>query len=148
MRAWSVTVAVGLALFTPAPVFADLRHFEDAALHAIQFVDAQEGWAVGDEGVVWHTIDGGKKWERQPTGILAGAWSRLATFREEKFTSGEVDPLGGRSIRGVAWLDKRALAVGQGGLILTSQSNGVRWGFVNLGLPAEVLQALDFHAIH
>src|SRR5690242_9981505 len=47
---------------------ADLRNFADAALHAVQFVDEKEGWAVGDEGVVWHTVDGGQSWERQPTG--------------------------------------------------------------------------------
>src|SRR2546421_3864181 len=50
---------------------ADLRNFDDAALHAVQFVDRDEGWAVGDEGVVWHTIDGGRNWERQPTGVRA-----------------------------------------------------------------------------
>jgi photosystem II stability/assembly factor-like uncharacterized protein len=50
---------------------ADLRYFDDAALHAVQFVDANEGWAAGDEGVVLHTIDGGQTWERQPTGVRA-----------------------------------------------------------------------------
>jgi photosystem II stability/assembly factor-like uncharacterized protein len=259
MRASSLALALGLALI-PSSARAELRYFDDAALHAVQFVDAQEGWAVGDEGVVWHTIDGGKKWERQPTGtraslrdlhflnpyfgwvagreelpngggsvgvilftrdgglkwhrllqnampglnkvrfvddkigflfgdgsdqfptgvfktadggktwepvpgprspawlagafrngpsgLLAGAWTRLATFRQDAFATGEVDPLGGRSIRGIAWLDKRALAVGQGGLILTSQTSGAKWGFANLGLPPALLQALDFHAIH
>src|SRR5437879_5338350 len=63
MRASSLALALGLALSAPASARADLRNFDDAPLHAIQFVDAQEGWAVGDEGVVWHTIDGGKKWE-------------------------------------------------------------------------------------
>jgi photosystem II stability/assembly factor-like uncharacterized protein/tetratricopeptide (TPR) repeat protein len=57
-----------VALTAPARA-ADLRHFEDAALRAVQFVDAKEGWAVGDEGVIWHTIDGGKTWERQPSGV-------------------------------------------------------------------------------
>ena len=42
--------------------------FEDAGVHAVQFVDASEGWACGDDGVVWHSIDGGKNWERQKTG--------------------------------------------------------------------------------
>jgi photosystem II stability/assembly factor-like uncharacterized protein len=51
---------------------AELKpEFDDAALRAVQFVDRQEGWAVGDEGVVWHTIDGGGTWERQPTGVRA-----------------------------------------------------------------------------
>ncbi len=50
---------------------ANLPAFEDAALHAVQFVDREEGWAVGDAGVIWHTIDGGRTWERQPTGVRA-----------------------------------------------------------------------------
>ena len=44
---------------------------DDAPLHAVQFVDAVEGWAVGDEGAILHTIDGGKSWERQRSGTAA-----------------------------------------------------------------------------
>jgi hypothetical protein len=45
--------------------------YDDAALRAVRFVDKNEGWAVGDQGVIWHTIDGGKTWERQPSGTRA-----------------------------------------------------------------------------
>ncbi len=45
--------------------------FDDAGLHAVQFVDASEGWACGADGAVWHSIDGGKTWERQKTGTRA-----------------------------------------------------------------------------
>ncbi len=44
---------------------------DDAPLHAVQFVDPVEGWAVGDEGAILHTIDGGKSWERQRSGTAA-----------------------------------------------------------------------------
>ncbi len=44
---------------------------DDAPLHAVQFVDKVEGWAVGDEGAILHTIDAGKTWERQPSGTTA-----------------------------------------------------------------------------
>src|SRR5215471_11636596 len=70
----ALLVSIVVAFSTQA---ADLRFFEDAALHAVQFIDREEGWAVGDEGVVWHTIDGGKNWERQPSGTrasLCGIW--------------------------------------------------------------------------
>src|SRR6516162_569096 len=59
------------AALVPAASAGEPRTFEDAPLHAIQFVDDSEGWAVGDEGVIWHSIDGGKNWERQPTGVRA-----------------------------------------------------------------------------
>ena len=59
--------------FTPHFALAQtqLPFFDDAAIRAIQFVDTKEGWAVGDEGAIWHTINGGKDWERQPTGTRA-----------------------------------------------------------------------------
>ncbi len=48
------------ASVVPCSSAADLRQFGDAPLHAIQFVDRLEGWACGADGVVWHSIDGGK----------------------------------------------------------------------------------------
>jgi photosystem II stability/assembly factor-like uncharacterized protein len=259
MRPVLVALFLGAALL-PAARGADSRHFDDAALHAIQFLDSNEGWAVGDDGVVWHTIDGGRTWDRQATGVraslrsvqfltpfvgwiagreelangagsvgvllytrdgglkwqrllpnalpglnvirfadaqnafllgdgadqypsgvfkttdggrtwqpvpgpraaswqagdfqdgqsgaLAGAWSRLATLRATGFATADLDTLGGRSLRGLQLRGNRALAVGQGGLVLTSQSAGVRWGYADLKLPAEVLATWDFHALH
>lgn len=238
----------------------DKPSFEDAALHAVQFVDKNEGWAVGDEGVIWHTIDGGKTWERQASGVraslrglhflnpftgwvvgrieipggksegvllltndggqkwqramhgtlpglngvrfvrdlegylygdgsdqhpaglfrtenggrswhpvgggrtttwrtgwftptgegaLAGAWNRLATLKNARVTTTEVDALGGRAVTGVYFDGKQGLAVGQGGLILHSAGDqGATWSFVELkGLEA-VRPVWDFHGIH
>lgn len=65
------TALVVALVAAPAYAAGPLRHVEDAPLRAVQFVDANEGWAVGDEGVVWHTIDGGATWERQPSGVTA-----------------------------------------------------------------------------
>src|SRR5205085_4125050 len=45
--------------------------FEDAAVHAVQFIDKDEGWAVGDDGVIWHSVNGGAAWERQKSGTRA-----------------------------------------------------------------------------
>src|SRR5436190_24044288 len=57
---------------TPLAKAGDMRFFNDAALHAVQFMDdGLEGWAVGDEGVIWHSTDGGKHWDRQPSGTRA-----------------------------------------------------------------------------
>jgi photosystem II stability/assembly factor-like uncharacterized protein len=47
------------------PVSADLT--------ALHFVDANLGWAVGHDGVVLHTRDGGRHWERQLDGRDANA---------------------------------------------------------------------------
>ncbi len=91
---------------------ADLRNFEDAALHAIQFVDEKEGWAVGDEGVVWHTVDGGQIWERQPTGVRA-------SLRSLHFLNPYTGWIAGRE----------ELPHGQGsvGVLLLTRDGGLKW---------------------
>lgn len=38
-------------------------------LTAVQFVDAEHGWAVGHGGVVLHTQDGGRTWQKQFDGV-------------------------------------------------------------------------------
>jgi photosystem II stability/assembly factor-like uncharacterized protein len=259
MRPVLLALLVGAALALPARA-GNLSNFDDAALNAVQFVDREEGWAVGDEGVVLHTIDGGRTWERQPTGergslralhfltpytgwvvgreelphgagstgillftqdgglkwrraarytlpglnqarflddkigyvvgdgteqfptgvfvtndsgrswqpvpgprcpgwlavdfrdgqtgALAGAWSRLASFRQGNLAAADVDILGGRNLRGLKLVGDRAVAVGQGGLVLLSDTAGARWGYAEgLVLPPEVRAGWDFHAV-
>ena len=82
------------------------------AAGAIQFVDKQEGWAAGADGVVWHTIDGGGHWERQPTGTrtalravhFLNPYTGWAVGREEL-------PNGG----------------GSAGVVLFTDDGGLRW---------------------
>jgi photosystem II stability/assembly factor-like uncharacterized protein len=88
-----------LAALLPArfAMSAEKPSFEDAPLHAVQFVDANEGWAVGDEGVVWHTIDGGKSWERQVTGVRASLRGIHFLNPYTGWIAGRVELPGGRS---------------------------------------------------
>lgn len=41
----------------------------DARLNQICFLDAKQGWAVGDRGVILHTDDGGQRWLTQNSGV-------------------------------------------------------------------------------
>ncbi|MFO0801513.1 MAG: YCF48-related protein [Gemmataceae bacterium] len=245
--------ACGTAFAQPAIPFAD------AGLHAIQFIDKDEGWAAGDDGVIWHSIDGGKTWERQKSGtraslrsihfqtpyagwvvgrldtpnngpsvgvmlktadggltweevgtnvlpglhfvrfidekngfvcgdgsdsfpggmfstadggrtwkpvaasrvpgwraadfnstglhgILAGAWGKLGTLTVNGFKESELDPLSGRTVHAVK-LGKTSFAVGDGGLVLASADQGVKWGFANLGLSPATLANCDFKCV-
>src|SRR5439155_9001130 len=117
------TLAAGLLLAlavlpSPTPA-ADLRNFEDAALHAVQFVDASEGWAAGDEGVVWHTIDGGRNWERQPTGVRASLRSVCFVNSYVGWVAGREELPGGGSV----------------GTLLYTDDGGLKWRTAGNTLP-------------
>jgi photosystem II stability/assembly factor-like uncharacterized protein len=137
-------------------------------LNQVKFLDAKTGFIFGDGSDqfgtgVFKTTDGGREWKPVPgprsaswlagdfqdanTGILAGAWSSLALLRGDTFSKPSFDPLGGRSLNGMAIMPGRAVAVGQGSLILTSTSGGSAWGFGELKLPKDIRASLDFNAI-
>ena len=116
MRPLFAALCAGVAL-APAARAADLRNFEDAALHAVQFVDANEGWAAGDDGVVWHTIDGGRNWERQPTGVRA-------SLRAVHFLNPYTGWVAGR--------EELPFAGGSSGVLLFTKDGGLRWQRVTL----------------
>ena len=41
---------------------------DDAELTDVFFLDPDQGWAVGDRGVILHTEDGGRHWQVQRVG--------------------------------------------------------------------------------
>jgi photosystem II stability/assembly factor-like uncharacterized protein len=252
--------ALFAVLLLAAPVFAAPPVcLEDAPLRAVWFADAREGWAAGDHGVVWHTIDGGQTWEIQRTGtraslravhflspytgfavgrvelphdagshgvvlrtedgganwkeltsstlpglnavrfadenrgvvfgdgtdgfptgafsttdggkswsaitgpragswtsaamtnatsgIVGGMWGKLMLVRDGKLTAPELDPLGNRAVRGIVTDGTRAVAVADGGRILTSANSGAKWGFANLPVAQAAADAFDFRCV-
>ncbi|MCI0702979.1 MAG: YCF48-related protein [Planctomycetia bacterium] len=98
--------ASALPVFAQPPVA-----FADAGLHAVQFVDDREGWAVGDDGVIWHSIDGGKTWERQKTGTRASLRGLHFITPYTGWAVGRVESPTGVSI----------------GVMLKTTDGGVRW---------------------
>ena len=73
------------------------------AIHAIQFVDADHGWAVGSNSTILATVDGGQTWIPQTSG-------------------------GSYSLHSVTFLDgERGWAVGGGGTILATVDGGQTW---------------------
>src|SRR5215213_2667449 len=74
------------------------------AIHAVRFAaDKRTGWAVGADGVILHTADGGFRWE-------------------EQYAQTPV-PLYGLYVKDA----KTAVAVGARGLVLTTSNGGSRW---------------------
>jgi hypothetical protein len=42
----------------------------ESFLASLFFVDSQTGWAVGANGTIVHTKDGGQTWKQQPSGTI------------------------------------------------------------------------------
>ena len=111
MRSFSL-LALLLSVLPPAAAGAgEVLHHDDAALRSVQFVDEREGWAVGDEGAIWHTIDAGKNWERQPTGVRA-------SLRSLHFLNPYVGWVAGR---------EELPGGGSAGVVLYTEDGGLKW---------------------
>jgi photosystem II stability/assembly factor-like uncharacterized protein len=140
-------------------------------LNGVYFSNEISGFVCGDgsdafPSGMFTTEDGGRTWSpvqgpRVPSwhaacgspqsAVVAGAWSKLGVMRNGGYADADLDPLGGRAIRGLARLadphGAALFAVGDGGAVLTSGDFGKKWGFVNLGLPPATLAACDFKCV-
>jgi photosystem II stability/assembly factor-like uncharacterized protein len=89
-------------------------------LTSVQFIDAQHGWAVGHDGVVLASSDGGETW----------------SLLRKADKPGEV-------LLSVSFLDARhGFAVGQFGLALETRDGGHNWQ------PSSLVEALDDPGMH
>ncbi|MFO0935189.1 MAG: YCF48-related protein [Gemmataceae bacterium] len=94
--------------------------YDDAPLRAVTFVDKTEGWAVGDHGVIWHTVDGGKFWERQKSGTRA-------SLRAVQFLTPYTGYAVGRT--------ETPVTLGHsGGVVLMTKDGGLNWTEITSGL--------------
>ncbi|HZZ78880.1 MAG TPA: YCF48-related protein [Gemmataceae bacterium] len=106
-------LAIAIVTILTAPVIAgDFRHVEDATLRSVHFIDAQEGWVVGDEGVILHTIDGGRHWERQTS-------PTRASLRSVHFLTPFVGWAVGR--------EELPYGMGATGVVLFTRDGGIEW---------------------
>ena len=76
------------------------------------FVDSIEGWAVGADGLILHSIDSGKNWERQPSGSTARLNDIFFATPYIGWAAGEMA------------LDSE---LGTGGVILATANGGANW---------------------
>jgi photosystem II stability/assembly factor-like uncharacterized protein len=125
---------------------------DDATLHDVMFVDHDFGWAVGEHGAIWHTIDGGKQWFRQQSPVdvkLGGVW----------FASRELGwAVGGKSLpylhtsRGVVlrtidggqtWKEEMSFLPALERVKFFDNDNGVAWGRGSGGEPLGVFVTDD-----
>ncbi len=94
---------------------------DDACLCDVAFVDPQHGWAVGDHGVILHTIDGGRQWTPQDSGIAC-------TLNSVCF----IDDRIGWAAGGMAWPYLHDTS----GVVIATRDGGTTWQRVPVLLPA------------
>jgi photosystem II stability/assembly factor-like uncharacterized protein len=121
------------------------------------FIDANEGWAVGAVGLIFHTTNGGQTWLSQdwsglhidgvtpPTlygvrfldsqnGWVCGSKSTLLRTTDGGVTWEDVIPPIQSTYRKIARLDQdNGWIVGSGGVIITTLDGGMSWITLNSG---------------
>src|SRR5207249_426890 len=110
------------------------------ALYAVRFVDDQHAWISGQDGVILHTEDGGKTWQKQESNAIFqdtdGSKTQLYLFGLHALDQDHAWAVGDRSILtstvdgGKTWRARKvALAAGLEGHIARTADGGQRWSF-------------------
>ncbi|MDR5739384.1 MULTISPECIES: YCF48-related protein [unclassified Caballeronia] len=108
-------------------------------LLALSFPSARQGWAVGHDGVVLHSADGGESWTRQIDGRIAA--TSLPAYYKARIARGDtsVQPFldqltlnyrNGASLPLLSvWFrdEQHGLAVGPFGMAIATEDGGNRW---------------------
>jgi photosystem II stability/assembly factor-like uncharacterized protein len=146
-RAGSRLVAVGergIIIFSDDA--GDTWHQADVpvstSLTTVAFPTPEKGWAAGHGGVILHTTDGGKSWQRQLDGLEAARMA-LETARNAAAGSDAQDKTAAQLVRNAELLvsdgadkpfldlyfrnDREGLVVGAYGLIFQTIDGGQSW---------------------
>jgi len=94
----------------------------DIIYYSVQFIDAQNGWMVGEYGNIRHTSDGGKTWDSQHESLL----DEMVAKGEQR----DVMTLG--ALFRVRFTDKdHGIVVGAGGSVAVTDNGGQQWKWVS-----------------
>ena len=129
-------------------------------LQAVHFVDANTGWAVGDDGTILRTTDGGTNWSTQSSGTTVLLRDVHFTGASKGWAVGENGTIlhttdGGTNwsaqssgttqfLKGVHFTDaSKGWAVGENGTILHTTDGGTNWSAQSSGTIRNVT-GVDF----
>lgn len=125
--------------------------FQDRDLYSIRFApDGKTGWITGEDGIVFHTTDGGATWHRQKTGVTNNLFKVAAIDDQNAFVVGSDGIMirttdGGstwqklKSPKDMTWFDVEFTSsttgwiVGEFETILESTDGGATWQIVHGG---------------
>ncbi|HVO23419.1 MAG TPA: YCF48-related protein [Candidatus Margulisiibacteriota bacterium] len=100
----------------------------DPVLYDVQFVDANNGWVVGEFGKIYHTTDGGQTWTEQQLSLIGAE---------------VVDALDLPTFFGVRFSDAHTgLAAGLDGKIARTTDAGASWKFEKMKLEYPIVDPL------
>lgn len=139
------------------PPVVKIQAFDADELIVLCEVDSQAPtglWKSSDGGAHWQPIDGveGGRWLTgwmfsPELGAVAGRQGRISLVGDGRLLAARLPPLGGRSIRAMAFADEmNGVAAGDGGLLMRTESGGVVWESVE-ELPTELRDVVDFQTV-
>lgn len=97
-------------------------------LRDIFFVDSANGWAVGDDGVIVHSGDGGLTWSTQHQGVGGRLWSVHFPAPDSGYVVGEDDLLFRTSDGGDLWTDRPTIGFNLTDVYMFDSRNGLAVG--------------------
>jgi len=84
--------------------FTLVRDQQDSLTYrSIFFVDENYGWVVGDSGTVYHSVDGGRSWNKQNTNVNSDLWSISFIDRKKGWACGAEGTLLKTTNGGLDW---------------------------------------------
>ncbi len=133
-----------------------------AMLTGVAFPDAQHGWAVGHDGVILATTDGGQTWKRQDAGkdletvfldvhfpdathgFAVGAYGRFMVTKDggRTWTAARPSEDEVHYNRITQGADGSLYLAGEGGLLLVSRDGGTAWSKADVPYDGSLFGAL------
>lgn len=150
------TAWIAVALICALPLASRAELVEASKLrqnlYSTCFVTEDEGWAVGDLGRIFHTINGGLQWEIQNSGTKRPFVSIACVDGKTLFAAGQAGQISKTTDGGKTWtalksgltgqlLDiqfadaNRGLAVGDYGHMVRTDDGGATW--TNVAVPTD-----------
>ncbi len=134
-------------LQNPIPTLRDLND--------VYFADSQNGWAVGYEGTILKTTNGGTTWIQVNSGIQEAIFSTHFTDLQNGWSVGSHGSILSTNNGGHTWQNQnsgttkkllsvyfndsqRGWAVGDSGAILNTDNGGSNWQILNLGITGRI----------
>lgn len=144
-----VVAYITCLLFSSGAVFAQTEEETCAPkfrhnMFSVCLIDAQEGWTCGNNGLIYHTNDGGMSWKIQPTGTKEALFSVSFINPKIGWVSGNKGIILHTTDGGKTWKKQKspkekilfiikaisadkAIAVGDWGTIVATTDGGKTW---------------------